>query len=182
MKAHDEDDDINELISNANNGSANAQAILDGELPVQIEYKHNNRFYTNEGYQFRVSTEIGIHTLTVGYRDMEDSESRVQAHEYADQAADGSLSALYGYDGLSGSNNRLRESSATSYYLEDTMDFGKLAVTVGYRSEDWEISQDRFVDAARSASATANGYPKELVNADKNSFGVCLNYDIDDNM
>jgi len=144
LKAHDEDDDINELISNANNGSANAQAILDGELPVQIEYKHNNRFYTNEGYQFRVSTEIGIHSLTVGYRDMEDSESRVQAHEYADQAADGSLSALYGYDGLSGSNNRLRESSATSYYLEDTMDFGKLAVTVGYRSEDYEQRHRRW--------------------------------------
>ena len=148
LKAHDEDDDINELISNANNGSANAQAILDGELPVQIEYKHNNRYYTNEGYQFTVSTQVGIHALTVGYRDMEDSESRVQAHEYADQAADGSLSALYGYVGLSGSNNRLRESSATSYYLEDTMDFGKLAITLGYRSEDYEQRHRRWSDKA----------------------------------
>ena len=145
---HGERDDINELISDANNGSANAQAILDGQLAVEIEYKHNNRYYTNEGYQFTVSTEIGIHSLTVGYRDMEDSESRVQAHEYADQAADGSLSALYGYVGLNNSNNRLRESSATSYYLEDTMDFGKLAVTVGYRSEDYEQRHRRWSDAA----------------------------------
>ena len=147
---HGERDDINELISDANNGSANAQAILDGQLAVEIEYKHNNRYYTNEGYQFTVSTEIGIHSLTVGYRDMEDSESRVQAHEYADQAADGSLSALYGYVGLNNSNNRLRESSATSYYLEDTMDFGKLAVTVGYRSEDYEQRHRRWSDAAGS--------------------------------
>ena len=145
---HGERDDINELISDANNGSANAQAILDGQLAVEIEYKHNNRYYTNEGYQFTVSTEIGIHSLTVGYRDMEDSESRVQAHEYADQAADGSLSALYGYVGLNNSNNRLRGSSATSYYLEDTMDFGKLAVTVGYRSEDYEQRHRRWSDAA----------------------------------
>ena len=145
---HGERDDINELISDANNGSANAQAILDGQLAVEIEYKHNNRYYTNEGYQFTVSTEIGIHSLTVGYRDMEDSESRVQAHEYADQAADGSLSALYGYVGLNNSNNRLRESSATSYYLEDTMDFGKLAVTVGYRSEDYEQRHRRWSDVA----------------------------------
>ena len=145
---HGERDDINELISDANNGSANAQAILDGELAVQIEYKHNNRIYTNEGYQFTVSTQVGIHALTVGYRDMEDSESRVQAHEYADQAADGSLSALYGYVGLSGSNNRLRESSATSYYLEDTMDFGKLAITLGYRSEDYEQRHRRWSDKA----------------------------------
>ena len=147
-KEHGEQDDINELISDANNGSANAQAILDGQLPVEIEYKHNNRYYTNEGYQFTVSTEIGVHALTVGYRDMEDSESRIQAHEYADQAADGSLSPLYGYVGLSGSNNRLRESSATSYYLEDTMDFGKLAVTVGFRSEEYDQRHRRWGEGA----------------------------------
>ncbi len=147
-KAHGEQDDINELISDANNGSANAQAILDGKLPVQIEYKHNNRYYTNEGYQFTINTSLGIHNLTLGYRDMEDSESRVQAHEYADQAADGSLSALYGYIGLNNSNNRLRESSATSYYLQDTMDFGKLDVTLGYRSEDYDQRHRRWSDRA----------------------------------
>ena len=147
-KEHGEQDDINELISAANNGSANAQAILDGELPVEIEYKHNNRYYTNEGYQFTVSSEIGIHALTFGYRDMEDSESRIQAHEYSDQAADGSLSPLYGYVGLSGSNNRLRESSATSYYLEDTMDFGKLAITVGFRSEEYDQRHRRWGEGA----------------------------------
>ena len=147
-KEHGEQDDINELISAANNGSANAQAILDGQLPVQIEYKHNNRYYTNEGYQFTINTSLGIHDLTLGYRDMEDSESRVQAHEYADQAADGSLSPLYGYVGLNNSNNRLRESSATSYYLQDTMDFGKLDVTVGYRSEDYDQRHRRWSDPA----------------------------------
>jgi Fe(3+) dicitrate transport protein len=147
-KAHGEQDDINELISDANNGSANAQAILDGKLPVQIEYKHNNRYYTNEGYQFSINTSLGIHDLTLGYRDMEDSESRVQAHEYADQAADGSLSPLYGYIGLNNSNNRLRESSATSYYLQDTMDFGRLDITVGYRSEDYDQRHRRWSDRA----------------------------------
>ena len=147
-KEHGEQDDINELISDANNGSSNAQAILDGQLPVEIEYKHNNRYYTNEGYQFSINTTLGIHDLTVGYRDMEDSESRVQAHEYADQAADGSLSALYGYIGLNNSNNRLRESSATSYYLQDTMDFGRLNVTLGYRSEDYDQRHRRWSDRA----------------------------------
>ena len=147
-KAHAEQDDINELISDANNGSANAQAILDGKLPVQIEYKHNNRYYTNEGYQFTINTSLGIHDLTLGYRDMEDSESRIQAHEYSDQAADGSLSPIYGYVGLSGSNNRLRESSATSYYLQDKMDFGKLDITLGYRSEDYDQRHRRWGEGA----------------------------------
>jgi Fe(3+) dicitrate transport protein len=147
-KAHGEQDDINELIADANNGSVNAQAILDGKLPVQIEYKHNNRYYTNEGYQFNINTTLGIHDLTLGYRDMEDSESRIQAHEYSDQAADGSLSPIYGYVGLSGSNNRLRESSATSYYLQDKMDFGKLDVTIGYRSEDYDQRHRRWGEGA----------------------------------
>lgn len=147
-KAHGEQDDINELISDANNGSVNAQAILDGKLPVQIEYKHNNRYYTNEGYQFTINTSLGIHDLTLGYRDMEDSESRIQAHEYSDQAADGSLSPIYGYVGLSGSNNRLRESSATSYYLQDKMDFGKLDITLGYRSEDYDQRHRRWGEGA----------------------------------
>ena len=184
LKAHDEDDDINELISNANNGSANAQAILDGELPVQIEYKHNNRYYTNEGYQFTVSTQVGIHALTVGYRDMEDSESRVQAHEYADQAADGSLSALYGYVGLSGSNNRLRESSATSYYLEDTMDFGKLAITLGYRSEDYEQRHRRWSDKAGPNLTEVRTGPADVRDTmaynDHTTSSIAATYDLSD--
>ena len=183
-KDHGEDDDINELISNANNGSSTAQDILDGKLPVQIEYKHNNRYYTNEGYQFKVSTEVGIHAITLGYRDMEDSESRVQAHEYADQAADGSLSALYGYVGLSGSNNRLRESSATSYYIEDTMDFGKLAITLGYRSEDYEQRHRRWSDKAGPNLTEVRTGPADVRDTmaynDHTTSSIAATYDLSD--
>ena len=181
---HGERDDINELISDANNGSANAQAILDGQLAVEIEYKHNNRYYTNEGYQFTVSTEIGIHSLTVGYRDMEDSESRVQAHEYADQAADGSLSALYGYIGLNNSNNRLRESSATSYFIEDTMDFGKLALTVGYRSEDYDQRHRRWSDRAGPNLTEVRTGPADnrdtMAYNDHTTSSIAATYDLSD--
>ena len=183
-KDHGEDDDINELISNANNGSATAQAILDGELPVQIEYKHNNRYYSNEGYQFTVSTEVGIHSIRVGYRDMEDSESRVQAHEYADQAADGSLSALYGYIGLNNSNNRLRESSATSYFIEDTMDFGKLALTVGYRSEDYDQRHRRWSDRAGPNLTEVRTGPADnrdtMAYNDHTTSSIAATYDLSD--
>ena len=183
-KDHGEDDDINELISNANNGSATAQAILDGELPVQIEYKHNNRYYSNEDYQFTVSTEVGIHSIRVGYRDMEDSESRVQAHEYADQAADGSLSALYGYIGLNNSNNRLRESSATSYFIEDTMDFGKLALTVGYRSEDYDQRHRRWSDRAGPNLTEVRTGPADnrdtMAYNDHTTSSIAATYDLSD--
>ena len=181
---HGERDDINELISDANNGSANAQAILDGELAVEIEYKHNNRYYTNEGYQFVISTDIGIHAIKLGYRDMEDSESRVQAYEYADQAADGSLSALYGYRGLGGSNNRLRESTATSYYLEDTMDFGRLNLTVGYRSEDYDQRHRRWDEGAGpNLIAIRNTIVRDtFAENDHTTSSFAATYDLNDNV
>ena len=181
---HGERDDINELISDANNGSANAQAILDGELAVEIEYKHNNRYYTNEGYQFVISTDIGIHAIKLGYRDMEDSESRVQAYEYADQAADGSLSALYGYRGLGGSNNRLRESTATSYYLEDTMDFGRLNLTVGYRSEDYDQRHRRWDEGAGpNLIAVRNTIVRDtFAENDHTISSFAATYDLNDNV
>ncbi|MDC1443653.1 TonB-dependent receptor [Gammaproteobacteria bacterium] len=181
---HGERDDINELISDANNGSANAQAILDGELTVEIEYKHNNRYYTNEGYQFVISTDIGIHAIKLGYRDMEDSESRVQAYEYADQAADGSLSALYGYRGLGGSNNRLRESTATSYYLEDTMDFGRLNLTVGYRSEDYDQRHRRWDEGAGpNLIAVRNTIVRDtFAENDHTTSSFAATYDLNDNV
>jgi Fe(3+) dicitrate transport protein len=181
---HGERDDINELISDANNGSANAQAILDGELAVEIEYKHNNRYYTNEGYQFVISTDIGIHAIKLGYRNMEDSESRVQAYEYADQAADGSLSALYGYRGLGGSNNRLRESTATSYYLEDTMDFGRLNLTVGYRSEDYDQRHRRWDEGAGpNLTAVRNTIVRDtFAENDHTTSSFAATYDLNDNV
>ena len=73
------------FIAAANAGNVNAQAILDGELAVQVKLKYNNRFYTNEGYQFKVITDINNHSLAFGYRDMEDSESRYQNYECFDQ-------------------------------------------------------------------------------------------------
>ena len=181
---HGERDDINELISDANNGSANAQAILDGELAVQIEYKHNNRVYTNEGYQFYVSTDLGRHSLKVGYRDMEDSESRIQAYEYADQAADGSLSDLYGYVGLGGSNNRLRESSATSFYIEDKMDFGKLTLTVGYRSEEYDQRHRRWDEgAAPGLVAVRETIVRDtFAENDHTTSSLAATYDLNDNV
>ena len=179
---HGERDDINELISDANNGSANAQAILDGELAVEIEYKHNNRYYTNEGYQFVISTDIGIHAIKLGYRDMEDSESRVQAYEYADQAADGSLSALYGYRGLGGSNNRLRETEASSFFVSDTITMGKLSVTLGHRSEDYDKTENRWDDGVATRTVPNSSYVNKTSSGDHSTSGIGATYDMNDNL
>ena len=173
---------INNVISAANGGSTVAQGILDGTVATQVKLKHNNRFYTNEGFQFKVSTEIGNHALTVGYRDMEDSESRYQEYECFDQSASGTNSSLYSCStGFTGSNNRLRVSEATSFYIEDKITLGKLAVTIGHRSEDYDQVENRWNDGTPNRNVLASGYPKTK-DGDHSTTGFGATYDVNDNM
>jgi len=173
---------INNVISAANGGSTVAQGILDGTVATQVKLKHNNRFYTNEGFQFKVSTEIGNHALTVGYRDMEDSESRYQKYECFDQSATGTNSALYACSsGFTGSNNRLRVSEATSFYIEDKITIGKLALTIGHRSEEYDQVENRWNDGTPTRTVLASGYPKTK-DGDHNTTGFGATYELNDNM
>ena len=182
-KEHGVSNGINNVISAANAGNANAQAILDGELAVQVKLKHNNRFYTNEGFQFKVSTEIGAHQLTFGYRDMEDSESRYQNYECFDQSANGTNSALYGgcATDYKGSNNRLRVSEATSYYIEDKITIGNLVLTVGHRSEEYDQVENRWDDGTPTRTVLNSSYPKTK-DGDHDTTGFGATYNVNDNV
>lgn len=181
-KAHGVEDGIDEVIAAANGGDANAQAILDGNLAVTVKLKHNNRFYTNEGMQFNLSKEIGNNAVTFGYRDMEDSESRLQSYECTDQAIGGSLSALVSCStGFTGSNNRLRTTTATSWFIQDTITMGALAVTVGYRSEEFDKVELRWDDGVPTRTMLNSSYPKNS-SGDYTTSGVGATYDLNDNL
>ena len=173
---------INNVIAAANAGNTNAQAILDGELAVQVKLKHNNRFYTNEGYQFKVMTDINNHSLTFGYRDMEDSESRYQNYDCFDQGSNGINSALYDCStGYTGSNNRLRVSEATSYYIEDKITLGSLILTIGHRSEEYDQVENRWNDGVPTRTQLASGYPKTK-DGDHSTTGFGATYDVNENL
>ena len=171
---------INNVISAANSGSSVAQGILDGTIATEVKLKHNNRFYTNEGIQFKIMTEVGIHSLTFGYRDMEDSESRLQNYECFNQSGNGTNSALISCGtNYTGSNNRLRVSEASSYYLEDKITFGKLALTVGHRSEDYDQVENRWNDGTPTRTQLASGYPKNK-EGDHSTTGLGATYELND--
>ena len=172
---------INNVIAAANAGNADAQGILDGTRAVQVKLKHNNRFYTNEGVQFQISTDIGNHALTFGYRDMEDSESRLQYYECFDQSASGSNSHLSPCStGWTGSNNRLRETDASSYFIQDTITMDKLVVTLGYRSEDYDKVENRWSDLARTIPDPRYIFKKS--SGDYSTTGFGATYDVSDNL
>lgn len=175
-------DGINNVISAANAGNVTAQGILDGTVATEIKLKHNNRYYTNEGYQLKLKTELGNHSITFGYRDMDDSESRYQDYECFDQSDSGTNSALRSCGtGYTGSNNRLRESNATSFYIEDTISLGKLALTVGHRSEEYDQVENRWNDGVPTRTMLASGYPKSK-SGDYTSTGFGATYDLNENV
>ena len=171
---------INNVISAANGGSTAAQGILDGTVATEVKLKHNNRYYTNEGIQFKIMTEIGMHALTFGYRDMEDSESRYQSYECFDQSTTGTNSTLSSCGtNYVGSNNRLRVSEASSYYIEDKITIGKLALTIGHRSEDYDQVENRWDDGAPTRTQLASGYPK-YKDGDHSTTGFGATYELND--
>jgi len=174
---------INNVIDAANNGNVDAQGILDGTRAVEVKLKHNNRFYGNEGIQFQLSTDIGNHSVTFGYRDMEDYESRLQNYECFDQSADGKNSALSPCStGWTGSNNRLRETDATSYFVQDTITMDKLTLTLGYRSEDYDKVENRWSDAQPTRTIKDAKYNNKKSSGDYSTTGFGATYDVSENL
>ena len=174
---------INNVIDAANNGNADAQGILDGTREAEVKLKHNNRFYGNEGIQFQLSRDIGNHSITFGYRDLEDYESRLQNYECFDQSVDGKNSALSPCStGWTGSNNRLRETDATSYFVQDTITIDKLTLTLGYRSEDYDKVENRWSDAKPTRIIKDPKYNNKKSSGDYSTTGFGATYDVSENL
>jgi Fe(3+) dicitrate transport protein len=173
---------INNIIAAANAGEATASAILNGTNAeaVEIKLKNNNRAYTNEGTDLKLQYNTDVQTLTVGYRDTEDSEDRFQVYATTPWA-NGQLGALtVGSDPGYSSNNRLTTAEAQAFYINEEVTMGALTVNLGFRSEDWSIVQERYTDAARSAVNTDNGYPKKLSDNDNSLMGFGATYYMND--
>ena len=175
---------INSIIGAANEGDLDAVAILNGEnsKAVEIKLKNNNRGYESSGIDLKLSWSSEMHYVTAGYRETEDSEDRMQWYATADwmNGKMGSLveGAMPGYS----SNNRLTSADTSAFHISDVITLGNLTVNLGYRSEEWTIVQERYVDTARSAIATDKGYPKTLSDSDNSLFGFGATYDVSDNV
>tara|TARA_B100000959_G_scaffold145401_1_gene152724 strand:+ start:5912 stop:8092 length:2181 start_codon:yes stop_codon:yes gene_type:complete len=173
---------INNIIAAANAGEATAIAILRGTNvdPVEIKLKNNNRAYTNEGTDLKLRYSTDNQTLTMGYRDTEDSEDRFQVYATTPWLGGKLGSLVVGSDPGYSSNNRLTTAEATAFYVNEEVYFGDLTLNLGFRSEEWTIVQERYVDAARSAINIEKGYPKVLSDNDNSLMGFGAIYDMND--
>jgi len=173
---------INNIIAAANTGNLDARSILQGtnSQAIEIKLKNNNRAYISEGTDIKIQYSTDKQTFTAGYRSTEDSEDRFQIYEYATWSG-GNLSTLSegsapGYS----SNNRVTEAEATAFYVNEEVNIGSLSLSLGFRTENWEITQKRYVDSVRSAINTEKGYPKKLADSDNSLFGFGATYEVND--
>ncbi|MDA9191160.1 TonB-dependent receptor [bacterium] len=142
------------LVSAANQGDADAQAVLDGEQDsLGLSYKHNNRRYVSEGLQTNVAWDIGSHSLSLGARYHQDEVDRLQPTEKYDQI-NGDL--LYrGTTTPSSSNNRLQEADALALWITDAwMINDALRLDLALRHERIDTSEVRYADLGRSNIAS----------------------------
>ena len=171
---------INDIIDAANSGNANASAILNGTNAeaVEIKLKNNKRSYGSEGMDLRLQYSSDMQILTLGYRSTKDSEDRFQIYEYSNWS-EGKLGALTvgalpGYS----SNNSVTTAEAKAFYINEEVILGSLTLNLGFRSEEWEISQERFIDAERTAVNKEEGYPRKLADSDNSLIGFGATYDV----
>ncbi|MDG2230009.1 MAG: TonB-dependent receptor [Gammaproteobacteria bacterium] len=174
------DKSINNLIDYANTGDALAISVLRGTNATaeSIKLKHNNRSYSSEGIVLKSNINLNNQTITIGYRDTEDDEDRMQWYERTNWV-NGTLSGLVagsmpGYS----SNNRVTTAKANAFFISDEIQFENLTITAGIRSENWKIVQERYVDTARTAVNSDQGYPKILSDDNESLFGIGFDYSL----
>lgn len=150
-------DSIGTLINDANNGDANAIAILHGDQDVNgVNIKHNNREYEARGIQSELNSRFSLgnmeHELVTGVRFHQDEVDRFQPVEVYDQQ-NGSLV----FDSTiqpTGGDNRVEEADAFSAWLVDRMYINDFIVTGSLRYEDIETESKRWSDPGRNNEDT----------------------------
>jgi len=136
----------NSSVSEALAGGGAALDVLRGERAGVLRVRNNNRDYEMWGVEqeFRLMLEaIGAdHEVVVGWRWHEDEVRRFQTDERFTQATDGSIvDHTVGTPG--GAGDRRQETGALALWIQDSISFGDLTITPGFRHESlWQDHDD----------------------------------------
>ncbi len=156
-------------------GSANL-ATLKGLAPGVLGYRHNARKYESYGVQasanWRVETNFVKHSFDFGVREHKDSVRRFQENT---NVILGGATPVINDLGPGSGGNRIQESNATAFWLQDTMEIGRLTLTPGVRHERVELHNTDFAaNATNTPTAIRNGEVDWWV------AGIGMNFDFDD--
>lgn len=163
---------LNDIRNSGNTGWASLVGVLADPAAAPLQYaelvgadgftgragslrvRSNNRVYQSTGVQSALSAGFDTgsiaHTLEVSARYHEDSEDRFQQDDRY-KMVNGRM--LLTSAGLPGSqDNRLGAASAWAFYVQDTIEAGRLTLVPGLRYETIDLVQSRWApgDAART--------------------------------
>ncbi|MFT5906300.1 MAG: Fe(3+) dicitrate transport protein [Cryomorphaceae bacterium] len=135
-------------------GNATQFGILNGTTAGALDVKANSRDYESYGLQFagRYSFEAvnAANTMDFGVRLHKDNIRRFQFADRYNMNANGGVDSVdLAYRGPDKEGNRLQESKAIAIWVENEMDFGKLAIKPGVR---YEYVDQFHADYAKDAS------------------------------
>ncbi|GAB4201194.1 MAG: TonB-dependent receptor [Wenzhouxiangellaceae bacterium] len=130
--------------------AAELQAIVDGgdTLPGSIQLRSNAREYYSRGIQLGLdwsfATGAAQHQLRFGARYHKDEEDRLQRNSAFSQQ-NGQL-VLDDLGLLGNAGNRVQQGEAWSFFVHDTIDYGRWRFAPGIRFESIEQSRVRYED------------------------------------
>ncbi len=151
-------------------------ATLQGLAPGVLGYRHNARKYESKGVQvtgeYRFETELADHTFSFGIREHRDRVRRFQENT---NVIIGGAAPIINDLGPGSGGNRFQQSNATSFWLQDTIETGRLTLTPGIRHERVKLNNTDYVsDATNTPTAIRSGETDWWV------VGLGANFDFDD--
>ncbi|RTE87721.1 TonB-dependent receptor domain-containing protein [Aliidiomarina sp. B3213] len=167
---------VNGLVSAANQGDANAQAILDGAVDLEdITYTHGNRAYGSQGIELHSEIALADHAIEVGMRSHEDDMNRYQLKEVYDQI-NGSL-VFDSFIQPTGGDNRIERAEALSFWITDQWQVSEdLNLNLALRYEDVDSSRRQFATPERTDTPSFRSNSSDLWLP-----GASFTYDVNDN-
>ena len=152
--------------------------ILTGQQAGTLRIRHNDRKYSTYGYDavanMAVEGEKADHDISVGFRYHRDRVRRFQQDDDYLLSENGAVDTITeGSPGAAGDRRQVTQSIAV--YLQDRMDFGRLAVTPGIRFESLDVRYQRFPGELKSVFDRTDSMT--MVGG-----GVGMTYDLDNDV
>lgn len=166
---------LQNVIDACNAAVTAACNVLNASTTGAAFVKNNNRLYNSEGIDLKATFETGMHNITVGYRDMEDYESRYQLEDGYSVAIGGAMTKTFTDTTTSTSDNRRKDGQLTEYFITDAISLGKWTVTPGLRFSDYETTEQKWSDERARATLASSSTKK----GDASLFGIGATYDMD---
>ena len=151
-----------------------ACGVLNATTTGAAMIKNNNRLYNAEGIDLKATFETGNHNITVGYRDMDDYESRYQLTDGYSVAIGGAMTKTFTDTDTSTSDNRRKDGKLEEYFITDAISLGNWTVTPGLRFTDYETTEVKWSDEQARAVVASTSTKK----GDASLFGIGATYDM----